>query len=161
MSLFRTATARQVNLGLTILRIVVGAIFIAHGAQKLFVYGFAGVTGAFGQMGIPMPALIGPFIALLELFGGLALVFGLLTRLAALGLAFNMLGAILLVHLKGGFFLPNGAEFALSLLGGAALLTFTGAGAFSLDALIARRENGAVAEVSNDRTRAIEGRRAA
>ena len=161
MSLFRTATARQVNLGLTILRIVVGDIFIAHGAQKLFVYGFAGVTGAFGQMGIPMPGLIGPFIALLELFGGLALVFGLLTRLAALGLAFNMLGAILLVHLKGGFFLPNGAEFALSLLGGAALLTFTGAGAFSLDALIARRENGAVAEVSNDRTRAIEGRRAA
>lgn len=161
MSLFRAATARQVNLGLTILRIVVGAVFIAHGAQKLFVYGFAGVTGAFGQMGIPMPGLVGPFIALLELFGGLALVFGLLTRLAALGLAFNMLGAILLVHLKGGFFLPNGAEFALSLLGGAALLTFTGAGAFSLDALIARRENGAVAEVSNDRPRAIEGRRAA
>jgi putative oxidoreductase len=162
MSLFRAPTVRQLNIGLSILRLAVGAIFLAHGAQKLFVYGFAGVTGAFGQMGIPMPGLIGPFIALLELFGGLALVFGLLTRLAAVGLAFNMLGAILFVHLKGGFFLPNGVEFALSLLGGAALLSFTGAGAFSIDALIARRENRGLPEASNGRKRsAVEGRRAA
>jgi putative oxidoreductase len=162
MSLFRPPTARQVNIGLSILRVVVGAIFVAHGAQKLFVYGFAGVTGAFSQMGVPLPGLVGPFIALLELFGGLALVFGLLTRLAALGLAFNMLGAILLVHLKGGFFLPSGVEFALSLLGGAALLSFTGAGAFSIDALIARRENRGVAEAANGRSPSpVEGRRAA
>lgn len=162
MSLFRAPTARQVNIGLTILRVAVGTIFVAHGAQKLFVYGFAGVTGAFSQMGIPMPGVVGPFVALLELFGGLALVFGLLTRLAALGLAFDMLGAVLLVHLKGGLFLPNGAEFALSLLGGAALLSFTGAGAFSIDALIARRENRVPAQASSDRNRsAVQGRRAA
>ena len=139
MSLFRAPTARQLTAGLTILRIVIGAIFIAHGAQKLFVYGFAGVTGAFGQMGIPMPALVGPFIALLEFSAGIALIVGLLTRLAALGLAFNMLGAILFVHLKGGLFLPAGSEFALSLLASTAILALTGAGAFSLDALIANR----------------------
>lgn len=139
MYLFNAASARQLDLGLAILRAVVGAIFLAHGAQKLFVYSFAGVTGAFGQMGVPMPGVMGPFVALLEFFGGLALIVGLLTRLVSVGLFFNMLGAILLVHLPAGFFLPDGSEFALSLLASSALLALTGAGAYSIDALIGRR----------------------
>lgn len=139
MSLFRTASPRQLTIALTILRVVTGLIFIAHGGQKLFVYGFAGVTGAFGQMGIPMAGFIGPSVALLELFGGTALIVGLLTRVAAVGLAFTMIGAILLVHLAGGFFMPNGIEFALALLGTSATLAVTGAGSLSLDALIQRR----------------------
>lgn len=134
-----TIPAKRIDAALAVLRLVVGAIFIAHGAQKLFVYGFPGVVGAFTQMGVPMPGVMGPFIALLEFFGGMALVVGLLTRLASLGLAFNMIGAILLVHLKGGFFLPSGAEFALALLGPSIALVLTGAGAYSADALIAAR----------------------
>jgi len=140
MSLFQPLTNRQANVALTVLRVVVGATFIAHGAQKLFVYGFAGVSGAFAQMGIPAAGVMGPFIALLEFFGGIALVFGLLTRLAAFGLAFDMLGAILLVHLKNGFFMPQGYEFVLALFAMSAALAFTGAGEFSLDALIGRRK---------------------
>ena len=78
-------------------------------------------------------------MALLEFFGGIALVLGLLTRLAALGLAVNMAGAMVLVHAPAGFFLPNGIEFALVL--GAASLAFAimGAGELSVDALVARR----------------------
>jgi len=138
-SLFRTTPDRQASIGLAIVRALTGIIFIAHGAQKLFVFGFAGVSGAFTQMGVPMPGVIGPFIALLEFFGGIALVFGLLTRLASLGLLFDMLGAILLVHLKNGFFMPQGYEFALLLLGTSAALVVAGAGRFSLDSMLASR----------------------
>jgi putative oxidoreductase len=137
-----TATSAQQQLGIAIVRIVTGIIFAAHGAQKLFQFGFAGVTDAFGKMGVPMPGVMGPFIALLEFFGGLALIIGLLTRLAALGLAFNMLGAILLVHLAAGFFLPAGYEFALILFATCLGLVLAGPGALSADAAIASRRDG-------------------
>ena len=139
MFLFRPASTRQIDIALMILRVVVGVIFVAHGGQKLFVYGFDGVAGAFGQMGIPMPQLMGPFVALLEFGGGLALIAGFLTRLVALGLGATMAVAMLMVHLKGGFFAPNGIEFTLSLLGSAMTLAITGAGSFSIDTLIGRR----------------------
>src|SRR6267378_8456538 len=103
MLLVGSSSPRQVSLGLAAIRLAVATIFIRHGAQKLFVYGFAGVSGAFTQMGVPFPGVTGPFIALMEFFGGIALVIGFLTRLIALGLVFDMLVAILLVQLKRGF----------------------------------------------------------
>jgi len=139
-SLFRSPSPRQVDIGLTILRVGLGAVFIAHGGQKLFVFGFEGVTGAFGQLGVPAPGLVGPAIALIEFFGGIALTLGLLTRVAALGIGFTMIGAILLVHLPAGFFAPNGIEYPLALLAAAATLVVTGGGKYSLDALISRRD---------------------
>ena len=136
MSFLRASSPRQMSLGLAALRLAVATIFIRHGAQKLFVYGFAGVTGAFTQMGVPFPGVMGPFIGLLEFFGGIALAMGFLTRLVALGFVFDMLGAILLVQLKRGF---SGFELEFLLLGSSLALALVGAGRFSVDALLAGR----------------------
>jgi putative oxidoreductase len=134
----RTETSRF-DLALVVLRVLVGVVFLAHGGQKLFVYGFDGVTGAFGQMGVPMASITGPLTALVEFFGGLALIAGLLTRVAGIGLAVAMLGAIAFVHLAAGFFGPNGFEFPLTLLGATIALALAGPGRFSLDHVIAAR----------------------
>ncbi|MEO6528364.1 MAG: DoxX family protein [Gemmatimonadaceae bacterium] len=161
MLLFRSSTQRQISFGLAILRVVLGATFIMHGGQKLFVYGFAGVTGAFGQMGIPMPGLLGPLVALVEFFGGIAILLGLLTRLAALGIGATMVVAILTVHLKAGFFNPQGVEFPLSLLSSAITLAITGAGAFSIDAILNTRLSPNEAATAAIESAAVRARRAA
>lgn len=137
-----TNFSRRIDTGLFILRIVVGVIFLVHGGQKLFVFGFAGVSGAFGQMGIPAPGITGPLTALVEFLAGGALVIGLLTRLAALGLAIDMLGAILLVHMKNGFFNPMGYEYPLTLLAANVAIAIAGAGYYSTDRVIAERRAG-------------------
>lgn len=128
-----TATA------IAILRIVTGVVFLAHGYQKVFIFGHAGVAQGFAGMGIPAAGLAAGLVAAIELLGGLALVLGIGTRIAAVLLALDMLGAVLLVHARNGFFLPNGAEFALTLLGAVAALAIAGAGALSIDRVVGRR----------------------
>ena len=141
--MLRKLTATDNTTAITIIRVVLGIIFFAHGAQKMLGwfggYGFHGTMGYFtGTMHIPA------FFAFLaisaEFFGGLGLIFGLLTRVAAFGIAVNMLVAVVMVHSQFGFFMNwsgaqkgEGYEYHLLTLAMAAFLTIKGGGAFSLD----------------------------
>jgi putative oxidoreductase len=133
------STLRQQGLALALVRIITGIIFLAHGYQKLFVFGMSGITEGFTKMGAPMPTITAPLVTFLEFFGGMGLIIGLLTRLIALGLAIDMLGAILIVHFANGFFLPTGYEFVLMLMVLSIALATGGPGRFAVDNIIASR----------------------
>lgn len=133
------------SLALLLLRVAFGAIFIAHGAQKVFVFGFAGVSGSFADMGVPLASVAGPAVGLLELVGGVLLVLGLGTRVVGILLAIDMVVATILVHLPSGIFASEGGyELTLALAAAALALALAGAGRFSLDALVTRRRSDAV-----------------
>src|ERR1700676_4099135 len=123
-----------------ILRVVLGLVFFAHGAQKMLGwfggYGFSGTMGFFtGTLHIPAPFAFLAIVA--EFFGGLGLILGFLTRIAAFGIAVNMLVAIVTVHSAFGLFMNwsgtqkgEGFEYHLLALAITAFLMFRGAGAF-------------------------------
>jgi len=141
-SLLKRVTHTQAGFGLTVLRIVAGLTFAAHGAQKLFGwfggYGLEGVGQWMESIGLAPGYLMALMAGSAELFGGLALILGLLVRPAAAMLAVTMLVAIVTVHLANGFFMSNnGYEFALALLAISIALVIEGAGKLSLDKRIA------------------------
>src|SRR5712671_6041137 len=96
-------TGKFQSCGIAVLRIVVGVVFLMHGYQKLFKFGFHGVTGMFSHFGIPLPMLFAVVVTLVEFVGGILLITGLATRVPATLLAIDMFVAILTVHLKIGF----------------------------------------------------------
>jgi len=143
----RKLFATDDNTATAILRLVLGVIFFAHGAQKLLGwfggYGFSGTMGFFtGVLHIPAPLA---FLAIAaEFFGGLGLILGFLTRIAAFGIAVNMLVAITTVHSAFGLFMNwsgtqkgEGFEYHLLVLAITVFLMIRGAGALSVDRAIA------------------------
>jgi len=126
------------------LRIPVGLILAAHGAQKLFAwfggYGLEGTGQWMASIGLEPGYLMALLAGSAEFFGGLALVFGLLTRPAALVSAFTMLIAIFSVHISNGLFMSNnGYEYALTLFAVTVALAIQGGGALSVDRVLAER----------------------
>lgn len=124
--------------GALALRIAVGIVFVAHGAQKLFGwfggYGLEGTGQFFGSVGLNPGYLMALLAGAAEFFGGLALVLGVLVRPAAAALAFAMLIAIFAVHIGNGFFMDkNGYEYALVLFAASLSLLLSGGGRFSVD----------------------------
>ena len=126
--------------GVLPLRIVLGLVFVVHGAQKLFGFGLAGTAGFLGEPRGPASDGRGGGADRRRAPRRLALLLGAWTRIVAALLAADMLVAILTVHLRGGFFVPDGVEFVLTLLGGCVALVGLGAGPWSVDA--ARRRDG-------------------
>jgi len=122
--------------GIFVVRVVTGLLFAVHGWQK-FAGGIAGVAGFFGKVGIPMPGMMAPFIATLELVGGVLLIIGLWTRWISLLFACEMLVTTLYVQLPAKGW--SGADLDRLLLAVALLLILAGPGAASVDSLLVTR----------------------
>ncbi len=124
--------------GLLVLRVILGVIMAAHGLQKLQRGRAEFGRTALDSLGVPAPELMGYVVAFAELGGGILLILGLLTRIAALLLTVDLIVAILLVKVKVGLIAEEGAgaELDLALIAGFVALVLMGAGALSLDRLI-------------------------
>ena len=143
-TLINRVLATHDNLSGLALRVPVGIILAAHGAQKLFGsfggYGLEGTGQWMASIGLTPGYLMALLAGSAEFFGGLALLLGLLTRPAAVVSAFTMIIAILSVHIGNGLFMSNnGYEFGLALLAITTALAIQGGGAFSLDRVLAQR----------------------
>jgi len=123
---------------LLLLQLCLGLLFTAHGAQKLFGAfngpGMPAFIGSIGKLGLKPPVVWAWVVALVEFGGGLFIVFGFLTRLAAVLIIVEMIGAIVLVNWKNGFFWTKGGmEFPLTLIVIALVLVISGPSPFSID----------------------------
>jgi len=138
------------DVGSVIIRVFMGLVMFPHGAQKLFGwfggYGFEGTMGYFTGQGIP--AVLAFLVIIAESLGSLALIAGLLTRVAAFGIGAVMVVAALM-HVSNGFFMNwfgaqqgEGFEYHLLVIGMALALIVKGAGRWSLDGLVANRIKG-------------------
>jgi putative oxidoreductase len=138
--------SRLTTTAITVLRVILGFLFAAHGWQKFNEWTVAGTQAAFAQMGVPAAQISAPLVAGLELAGGIALILGVLTRVVATLLALNMLGALFLVHAPAGVFADKGGYELVLLLAAAALaLALTGAGRLSVDRALFGRRNSRLA----------------
>ena len=150
--MIRKLIATNNDAAVTVLRLVLGVIFFAHGAQKMLGwfggYGFTGTMGFFTQV-MHIPTLFAFLAIAAEFFGGLGLILGLLARIAALGIFSNMVVAVAMVHRHFGFFMNwsgaqkgEGFEYHLLVLATTIFLMIRGAGAASLDRLLSSRTHG-------------------
>ena len=145
--MLRKLTATENSPAITVLRLVLGIVFFFHGAQKMLGwfggYGYTGTMG-FLEKGMHVPAPLAFLAIAAEFFGGIGLILGLLTRVAAFGITVNMLVAIFKVHLANGFSANwagtqkgEGYEYHLLVLAMTVFLMIKGSGALSVDRAIA------------------------
>jgi putative oxidoreductase len=147
VAMFQKLIDTNKDYAFTAIRLIFGIVFFAHGAQKAVGWfggdGFNNTVNLFGQMSVPAPLAVLAIAA--EFLGGLCLLVGFLTRVAALGIITNMVVAISMVHSKVGFFMNwsgkqpgEGLEFHLLAIAVGLAILIKGAGAFSIDWFLAR-----------------------
>lgn len=141
MSIIKNLISSEQQWSPLALRLPLGIIFAAHGAQKLFGwfggYGLEGTGQWMASIGLEPGYLMALGAGSAEFFGGVFLILGLLTRPAAMVLAFTMIVAIFTVHIGNGLFMSNnGYEFGLALLAGAVSLLLSGGGRLSADRIL-------------------------
>ncbi|ALG85952.1 DoxX family protein [Gordonia phthalatica] len=125
------------SLTVTIGRVILGIIFIAHGCQKFFVWGMDNVATNFEAMGAPVPSLSAWVAAIAELVGGGLLVIGLATPIVAAILILDMIGAIFIAHIDYGFWVGDGGyELALALIAGLLAVGFVNQGPLAVDSYL-------------------------
>ena len=146
--MFRRLISTTDDYAITVARLVLGVVFFAHGAQKMLGwfggYGFAGTMNFFTQM-MHIPAPFAFLAICAEFFGGLGLLVGFLSRVAAFGISINMLVAIFTVHIHNGFFANwtgqqkgEGIEYHLLALALLFVVMVKGAGALSVDRALSK-----------------------
>ena len=147
--MFRKLMSTADDLAVAILRLSLGVVFFAHGAQKALGwfggFGFNGTMGFLTQkLNIPAPFAVLAIAA--EFLGGLGLLVGLLSRIAAFGIACNMVVAVAVIHIQYGFFINwfgnqkgEGFEFHILAIAGALVIMIKGAGALSLDRALLKK----------------------
>ena len=143
-ALLKTLIESKAGYSALALRIPVGIIFMAHGAQKLFGwfggYGLEGTGQWMASIGLGPGVLMAFLAGSAEFFGGLFILLGLLTRPASIALAFTMLVAIFSVHFETGLFMSNnGYEFGLALMAASVSLALSGSGKAAVDQFIAKK----------------------
>jgi putative oxidoreductase len=146
--MFRKLISTSDDFTYTLVRLVLGVVFFAHGAQKMLGwfggYGFSGTMNFFTQM-MHIPAPLAFLAICAEFFGGLGLLVGLLSRVAAFGIAMNMLVAIFTVHIHNGFFANwsgqqkgEGIEYHLLAIALLLVVMIKGSGALSVDRALSK-----------------------
>lgn len=127
---------------LPMLRIVLGAVLVPHGCQKLFGWfggmGFERFSGLFDQLGYKPGVFWVAVVALTELVGGIMLIFGFFTRFAAAGVAIFMINAVWFTSAKGFFWTAGGSEFSILILAVAFVFLIRGGGEYSIDSKMSK-----------------------
>lgn len=131
--------ATRPALGLALLRLMLGSVFAMHGYAKIFHSGFDGTITFFSQVGVPLPEIMGPAVAIIEFVGGIAMILGIYPRVIAVLFAGIVAGAIFFVKEGHGFFPPAGWELEYILLLASIALAIAGAGQWSVMELVKKK----------------------
>lgn len=135
------------EIALLLSRVLFGVILIAHSWDKFQITGLEGITGYFDSLGIPAASLAAPAVGVIELIGGIMILLGAFTRVVAVIIAVVMLGAAVFAHASFGIYAANGGWELVGAIGAGMLALFAiGAGAWSIDALIARNKSTTAAD---------------